>query len=176
MNIEYSYFSLYYSQSKFLGSNSTPCSPPYDDLSRGFSVYAAIVAFIIPFTLLIVFYVAIAAKLRAKQATKIQRIRTKVSTVWLSSTDTHNPRLLAPPGSSRCNTAVSVTLTDIEDASSSGAASAHARSGSVYLGQGGEVQRVARRQLRREEAVQRRSATSRYSTSLKSLRLRKLFD
>ena len=160
----------------FTGSNSTSCSPPYDDLSRGFSVYAAIVAFIIPFTLLIVFYVAIAAKLRAKQATKIQRIRTKVSTVWLSSTDTHNPRLLAAPGSSRRNTAVSVTLTDIEDASSSGAASAHARSGSVYLGQGGEVTRVARRQLRREEAVQRRSATSRYSTSLKSLRLRKLLD
>ena len=161
----------------FTGSNSTSCSPPYDDLSRGFSVYAAIVAFIIPFTLLIVFYVAIAAKLRAKQATKIKRIRTKVSTVWLSSTDTHNPRLLAAPGSiSRRNTAVSVTLTDIEDASSSGAASAHARSGSVYLGQGGEVTRVARRQLRREEAVQRRSATSRYSTSLKSLRLRKLLD
>ena len=160
----------------FTGSNSTFCSPPYDDLSRGFSVYAAIVAFIIPFTLLIVFYVAIAAKLRAKQATKIKRIRTKVSTVWLSSTDTHNPRLLAPPGSSRRNTAVSVTLTDIEDAASSGAASAHARSGSVYLGQGGEVTRVARRQLRREEAVQRRSATSRYSTSLKSLRLRKLLD
>ena len=160
----------------FTGSNSTPCSPPYDDLSRGFSVYAAIVAFIIPFTLLIVFYVAIAAKLRAKQATKIKRIRTKVSTVWLSSTDTHNPRLLAPPGSSRRNTAVSVTLTDIEDASSSGAASTHARSGSVYRGQGGEVTRVARRQLRREEAVQRRSATSRYSTSLKSLRLRKLLD
>ena len=162
----------------FTGSNSTPCSPPYDDLSRGFSVYAAIVAFIIPFTLLIVFYVAIAAKLRAKQATKIKRIRTKVSTVWLSSTDTHNPRLLAPrpPGSGRRNTAVSVTLTDIEDASSSGAAFANARSGSVYLGQGGEVTRVARRQLRREEAVQRRSATSRYSTSLKSLRLRKLLD
>ena len=119
-------------------------------------------AFIIPFTVLIVFYVAIAAKLRAKQATKIKRIRSKVSTVWLSATDTHNPRLLAPPGSSRRNTAVSVTLTDIEDASSSGAASTHARSGSVYLGQGGEVQRVARRQLRREEAVQRRSATSRY--------------
>ena len=72
-------------------NNSTSCSPPYDDLSKGYSVYAALIAFIVPIIVLIFFYFVITIKMRSKTKTKIRRIKSKItSTAWISSSANQN--------------------------------------------------------------------------------------
>ena len=62
-----------------LHNNLTTCRPPNDENSRGFSIYAAFMAFIIPFTVLIVLYLAIALKMRSISQLKLLRLNTRVS-------------------------------------------------------------------------------------------------
>ena len=54
------------------------CAPPHDAESAGFSIYAAFLAFIIPFGVLIIFYVAIAVRMRSRTKKKIKRIKKQV--------------------------------------------------------------------------------------------------
>ena len=61
-----------------LHRNQTDCYPPNDDKSRGFSIYAAFMAFIIPFTVLIALYLAIAIKMRSISKLKLLRLNTRV--------------------------------------------------------------------------------------------------
>lgn len=61
-----------------LNTNLTACRPPNDEKSRGFSIYAAFMAFIIPFTVLIVLYLAIALKMRSISKLKLLRLNTRV--------------------------------------------------------------------------------------------------
>ena len=76
-------------------NNFTSCSPPYDDLSKGYSVYAALVAFIIPVAILISCYLVIAIKMRSKTQTKIKRIKSKItSTAWISSSTHPNHNIV----------------------------------------------------------------------------------
>ena len=65
-------------------NNFTACSPPYDDLSKGYSVYAALIAFIIPIAVLIFFYLVITIKMRSKTQTKIKRIKSKIFTYHIA--------------------------------------------------------------------------------------------
>ena len=62
-------------QTHSASNNYTSCSPPYDDLSKGYSIYAAVLAFIIPISILIFFYLVITIKMRSKTKTKIRRIK-----------------------------------------------------------------------------------------------------
>lgn len=64
--------------SSALHTNLTACYPPNDEKSRGFSIYAAFLAFIIPFTVLILLYLAIALKMRSISQLKLLRLNTKV--------------------------------------------------------------------------------------------------
>ena len=76
-------------------NNFTSCSPPYDDLSKGYSVYAALVAFIIPVAILISCYLVITIKMRSKTQTKIKRIKSKItSTAWISTTTNQNHNIV----------------------------------------------------------------------------------
>ena len=61
-----------------LHTNLTACYPPNDEKSRGFSIYAAFLAFISPFTVLILLYLAIALKMRSISKLKLLRLNTKV--------------------------------------------------------------------------------------------------
>ena len=61
-----------------LHTNLTACYPPNDEKSRGFSIYAAFLAFIIPFTVLILLYLAIALKMRSIGKQKLRRLNTRV--------------------------------------------------------------------------------------------------
>ena len=61
-----------------LNDNVTACRPPNDEKSRGFSIYAAFMAFIIPFTVLIILYLAIALKMRSISKQKLHRLNTRV--------------------------------------------------------------------------------------------------
>ena len=146
-------------------ANHTSCTPPYDDLSKGYSVYAAFLAFIIPFTVLIVFYVAIAIMMRAKTKTKIKRIKQKVesSTAWASTIVQNNDseytnHLTVPKHQNRLPSVV--TITNVEDDVScdysTHVSSAPPHHNSVYLGQSKEINKIARKQLKKEEAFQRR--------------------
>ena len=62
-----------------LPTNQTVCRPPNDEMSRGFSIYAAFMAFIIPFTVLIVLYLAIALKMRSVSKLKLLRLNTSLT-------------------------------------------------------------------------------------------------
>ena len=76
-------------------NNFTSCSPPYDDLSKGYSVYAALIAFIIPIAVLILFYLVITIKMRSKTKTKIKRIKSTItSTAWISSSTHQNHNIV----------------------------------------------------------------------------------
>ena len=59
-------------------NNLTTCRPPNDEKSRGFSIYSAFMAFIIPFTVLIVLYLAIALKMRSISRRKLLKLNTRV--------------------------------------------------------------------------------------------------
>ena len=142
-------------------TNHTSCTPPYDEQSKGYSIFAAFLAFIIPFTVLIVFYVAIAVMMRSKTKTKIKRIKKKVeSTAWASTVDTHH---LTVPHPHQSRLTSRVTITDVGDDTVSYDYSSNVQSSSeavqnngVYLGQGKEISKIAKKQLKKEEAFQRR--------------------
>ena len=144
----------------FSATNHTSCTPPYDEQSKGYSIYAAFLAFIIPFTVLIVFYVAIAVMMRAKTKTKIKRIKKKVESIaWASTVDTHH--LTVPH--THPSRLTSTTITDVGDDTVSYDYSSNVQSSSeavqnngVYLGQGKEISKIVKKQLKKEEAFQRR--------------------
>ena len=65
--------------SNWHNTSSTACYPPNGQQSRGYSIYAAFMAFIIPFTTIIVLYIAIAVKMRSISKRRLERLSTKVS-------------------------------------------------------------------------------------------------
>ena len=192
MHIDYPGFSNWYRSFKIYQEDHqglTACSPPHDAESAGFSFYAAFLAFIIPFVILIVFYFAVAVKMRSRTKKKIKRIKKKVVTcsklifeiyffkvaVW-ASPSSKSP-LEAPsschlkvPGQNMTDSAIFLENSaaedgDISDTSFSCVTNVDvylekkhkiARKSDVYLGNGQEIARMARKQLKREEAFQRR--------------------
>ena len=58
--------------------NMTACYPPNDGQSRGYSIYAAFMAFIIPITIIIVLYIAIAGKMRSISKKRLLRLSARV--------------------------------------------------------------------------------------------------
>ena len=60
------------------GEDTIICTAPHDAESAGYSLYASFVVFIIPFGILIIFYVAIAVRMRSRTKKKIKRIQKEV--------------------------------------------------------------------------------------------------
>ena len=102
--------------------SSRACYPPNDKQSRGYSIYAAFMAFIIPFTIIIVLYIAIAIKMRSLSKKRLERMSTKV----------------------RIKLGMNISIEDHNQLGVGGC-------------RGSEVTKVARRQVKQEEAKQRRS-------------------
>ena len=67
------------------GEEAILCTPPLDSESAGYSLYASFVVFIIPFGILIIFYVAIAVRMRSRTKKKIKRIQKEVIIFTFSS-------------------------------------------------------------------------------------------
>ena len=129
------------------------CIPPFDSNSAGYNFFLSFFVFILPFGVLIIFYLAIAVKMRSRTRKRIKNIKKAVA-VWAtpsSKCPIESVTHLKVPGQ---NLVPDSKIAE-DKRSEKEAEDDYGRSG-VYLGNEEAISKVASERLRKEESFQRR--------------------
>ena len=132
------------------------CIPPFDSNSAGYNFFLSFFVFILPFGVLIIFYLAIAVKMRSRTRKRIKNIKKAVA-VWAtpsSKCPIESAAHLKVPGQ---NLAPDSKIAE-DKGSEKEVEDDYGRSG-VYLGNEEAISKVASERLRKEESFQRRYVT-----------------